>query len=568
MAGIVYRDADGAYTVTSGDSTSSYTSLREALDAALPAVATHEKAARLRDEKSGDLNGAWRWLPATDVEAVAKGGVRIDATAIREMADSLNTSPRPVPIDGGPTPEGMAPSPVHGTAFDSGTPANGYAHWAVVVEGPTVDDAKLYLFAEVMPHIAREIDSGRLAEGSVHFGYSSVDGELPRGVELISHALTNDPAVKTLAPANSVRGLTLGTRTVSMVGALRARPITRTREKSMKKIAIRAGLTAIVNETAKKAGKDAEAVRGPALDKLAQLATSLGIDINDEMDSESWESPIDQAICALKNAAKVEKILEAAPAAPPASAAPAVAAASAKRTDAAPPAASAAPATETQRSPVAGLADEPAKDKFIADVLAALVNAGVIADATDAASALAAVQAMPPKSEGATDTDPTQQMGAGGSAAASAERSASVAAEQMRADIVSMKRELEELRPLREEKRARDHADHVDGEAKRRGITLTTAVRAKLLKMDKAGVDAALDLVSQPPTGMVMGDVGDTASGGTELTIRSATDACMDEAAKQAAKDEPKHLTRARAQRMARERFPAAFQGEGATSQD
>lgn len=214
------------------------------------------------------------------------------------------------------------------------------------------------------------------------------------------------------------------------------------------------------------------------------------------------------------------------------------------------------PAADAQRGAVAGLADEAAKDKFIADVLAALVNAGVTSDANDAASALAAVQAMPPKSEGGGDAagDPTQQMGA------AAARSASVAAaaEQMRADIVNMKRELEELRPLRDEKRARDHADHVDGEAKRRGITLTTAVRAKLLKMDKAGVDAALDLVAQPPTGLVMGNVGDSES--EPVSVTEAIDSLVPEALKSAPKGgEPAAHTRSRATRMAKSRWPSLF---------
>lgn len=531
---IVHLDADGAYTVTAGDSTSAFTSLREALDAALPAVAAHEKAARLRDVDTGDLNGAWRWLPATDVETVAKEGVRIDAQAIREMADSLNSSPRPVPIDGGPTPKGMLESPVHGTAFSSGTPANGWAHWAVVVEGPGAEDAKLYLFSEIVPEVAREIDAGRMAEGSVHFGYASADGELPRGVELISHALTNDPAVKTLAPANSVRGMRFASRSIHLTGSLRARPLKRL---PMAKITIRSQL----------------ALRGPALDKLTEVASLLGISIDDEMEAESWSSPTNEAIQAIKSLAKAEKILEGLP--PPAApAAPAAQTNAAKRTEGAPPPAAQAttPPGEGQRAPVAGLADEPAKDKFITDILAALMSAGVISSADDAAAALAACMAMMPKSEGAGDVDEAQQMSASA-------RAGHVAAEQLRSEVEGMKRELAELRPLRDEKRARDHADYIDAEAKRRGITLTTATRAKLLKMDKAGVDAALDLVAQPPTGNVMGGVGDDAQPGDVTSVKAATDACMEEARRSAKKDEPEHYVRARAQDIARKRFPGAF---------
>lgn len=191
--------------------------LREALDAARATM--RAKAAFLRDPDSGDLVGAWRWLPATEEESAPIGGVRIDATAIDEMAASLNDRSTPIPIDGGPAPHGMLASEVHGTAFDSGTPANGWAHAAVSVAG---DDGRveLYLWAELLPSVAREIDAGRLAMGSVHFGCERVEEDgAPRGCVLISHALTNTPAVTTIAPANSVRdGISSAWRSRAIAG--------------------------------------------------------------------------------------------------------------------------------------------------------------------------------------------------------------------------------------------------------------------------------------------------------------------------------------------------------------
>src|SRR6266403_671908 len=294
MAGHVSFSTDGKYTVTAGDSTTEFTSLREARDAALPTVATFEKTARLRNVDTGELNGGWRWLPACDVEKHAENGIRIDVQAIDEMAASLNAKPRPIPIDGGPTPPGMLPSEVHGTALTGGgTLANGYAHWGIVVAGPVDDAASLYLFAELEPTVARQIDAGRMAEGSVHFGYAEKSGDLPRGVELISHALTNDPAVQTLAPANSVKSARrLSMLSASLRSAHRSPNFTRTTrtEKPMKKTTVRKQFHAM-------------ALRGPALDKLTSVCASLGIAIDDEMEADSWDSPTIDAISAIKTVA-------------------------------------------------------------------------------------------------------------------------------------------------------------------------------------------------------------------------------------------------------------------------
>lgn len=542
--GIIRADLGGTYEVTAGDSTDSYASLRDALDAALPTVATREKTATLRDPDTGELNGAWRWLPATDVEPSAVDGVRIDAAAIREMAASLNARPGPVPIDGGPTPAGMLPSDVHGTAYTGGgTPANGWAHWAVVVEGPGADQAKLYLYAELVPEVARELDAGRIATGSVHFGYASLEGEAPRGVELISHALTNDPAVKTLAPANSVRnGAPLTVRRGHQLagGVMRA---SAKGQRSMK--------TSIAK---------ASNLRGPALDKLTQVCALLGVDINAEIEAECWDSPTDDAIRLIKQAASLEKVLEGAPATP---AMPVTSAtSSAARADAPPTAVDQA----AQSAPVAGLADETAKDAWITQIMAALTQAG-LGDGTDANASLSVLQGAADKIKGAmavadAPADPTVQMGA--------DRSAHGAAlEQMRAELASLRTEVTELRPLREEKRTRDHADYVTSEAKRRGVTLVDGVRSKLLKMPREAVDAALDLVAQPPSGVVMpfSDAERSGGGGGAKSFADIVRAEFlptvraENAAKPRMKQQPEHYLVADAQRRAAAKYPHLVPG-------
>lgn len=191
----VSHTAEGWQVAATGDV---YVSLREALDGALAGVATHEKPAYFRDADGVEC-GVFRWLPAAEEEDAPLRGVRLDSVAIEEMAASLNSATRAIPIDGG-TPD----SPPHGTVFDPSTPTNGRGHWAVVVlnaRGKT----EVYLWAELLPSMAREVDVGRIGEGSVHVRWERLDGETPRGVEWASHALLNDPGIQTLAPANSVR---------------------------------------------------------------------------------------------------------------------------------------------------------------------------------------------------------------------------------------------------------------------------------------------------------------------------------------------------------------------------
>lgn len=274
----VYVRADGdAWSLidaASGDPLSAHDSARQALAAALEhgSVGGLLKEANLRSD--GEADGAWRWLDASAEEPEAVDGARITAESMWEMAAGLNARATAIPIDGGGAPEGLSQSEVHGTARDTATPANGFAHLGV----PVVDDGgttHLYLHGELISEVAAEVDRGRLAYGSIHFRYedTSDDGALI-GAELVSHALTNDPAVTTLTPGSS-RG-----RSARKTGC-------RTRRMQM-----------------------AQSSRGPALDKLTEIATALNVDISEEMkDADAYWGPIMTAIQALKSGAQVEQIV-------------------------------------------------------------------------------------------------------------------------------------------------------------------------------------------------------------------------------------------------------------------
>lgn len=153
----------------------------------------------------GEPDGVWRALDASAVEDEPIDGARISERTIWELAESLNTSPKAKAVNGGPS-SGFAASLPHGDAFEGGGhPANGWAHVGVPVikaSGRT----HLYLFAELTAEVAKEVDRGRLAFGSVYFGMERIDEEdnfAALGAALISHALTNDPAVETLSPGSA-----------------------------------------------------------------------------------------------------------------------------------------------------------------------------------------------------------------------------------------------------------------------------------------------------------------------------------------------------------------------------
>ncbi|UJR81482.1 hypothetical protein [Sandaracinus amylolyticus] len=288
--------ADGEWEVVdraSGERVGeTHASRNAALDAALAELGDVLKGPHLRDDKTGETVGQWRWLDATSEEDEADvldadGNVarpRITAAAIDSMAANLNASPMPRPIDGGKVPSDFAPSEVHGTYEDSGTPANGWAHAAV----PFVNDkgrTHLALRAELWPTVAREVDRGRLAYGSVHVeGDDMDDTGAIEGATLESHALTNRPVVQTLLPSTAM--LSRGRRAVV---TLRSRgKDTMTKPKVM-------------------------TLRGAALTALTELCALIGIEFSEEMDADEWSSPAVSRVRALKQLAVGEQVIEALP---------------------------------------------------------------------------------------------------------------------------------------------------------------------------------------------------------------------------------------------------------------
>lgn len=205
------RETAQGWEVVAGDRVlGAHASLTVALDMVLRALLADSARKRpiLCDVATHEPNGAWRWLPASAEERAQDwpDGGWIDRTSLVEAAESLNVAVNPIPIDGGPTPPGMLPSAVHGSELSGGgVPANGWAHYAVVCD--TRSGAELYVWAELVPAVAAEVDAGRLAFGSVAFAFTGLTDEgAMRGVEYVSHALTNRPAVQTMTPSTSVRG--------------------------------------------------------------------------------------------------------------------------------------------------------------------------------------------------------------------------------------------------------------------------------------------------------------------------------------------------------------------------
>lgn len=250
--------------------------LDDALEAARSLSDVADRPMVFRDDERVEV-GRLRWLDAAVEETTAIDGVRFDADTLWHVAAGLNARRRGVPIDGGPPPPEGAESGVHASAADSGTPANGWARAGVVVVDESVE-THLYLEAELMPHIAREVDSGRLAYGSIHIATGGVDDDgVPLAPVLESHALTNRPLGEGLMPSTGLF-------------ACRSQPTRR------------------IKTMAKK-----YTLRGAAAEKLAEVGASLGIELAEEMESDSYISPIADAVQKLHDAAAVEAIVEGSP---------------------------------------------------------------------------------------------------------------------------------------------------------------------------------------------------------------------------------------------------------------
>lgn len=281
----VYVRAEGdawALADTATDETlSTHDTARQALVAASKRedVQVLGKRANLRED--GEPIGVWRWFDASAEEDESIGGSRITAESIWEMAASLNERRSAIPINGGGSVRGLGDSAPHGDAVTGGDHlANGFAHLGF----PVIDEtgrAHLFLRGELLPEIAAEFDLGRLAYGSIRFGFDEVDEAddyAVKGAVLISHALTNDPAVTTLTAGSERR-----------------------RSSEHANVACRTRRSFMANKPA--------AQRGPIADVLAKIASMLGI-TTEQLEENPWA--VSDAVYTLQNGAKVEEILEAA----------------------------------------------------------------------------------------------------------------------------------------------------------------------------------------------------------------------------------------------------------------
>lgn len=184
---VVIETDDGAEVrLRDADSGERYASLREALDSLLADEDYRPRAGILRE--GGEAVGVWRWLDATAEEpAPAPDGSQVTREVIATMAARLNAA-SPAPMDGGT-------SEAHQQLRETSTHADGFAHVGVEVRDRS-GRWHLFLYCEIAPEVARAIDAGRLAYGSIGF---TEDGRL------LQHALTNVPAVEGLRPNNAIR---------------------------------------------------------------------------------------------------------------------------------------------------------------------------------------------------------------------------------------------------------------------------------------------------------------------------------------------------------------------------
>lgn len=520
---VYVRDSGTSWDLHASDGglLSEHATAREALDAALAdQAAGFVKRANLREE--GEPIGAWRWLDASAEEDEPIGGARITAPSIWEMCASLNTRKSAIPINGGGAPRaGLGDSLPHGDAYTGGDHlANGYAHVAL----PVIDeDERVHIFlrSELLPEIDREVELGRLAYGSIRFAFESVDETNNFGIKgatLISHALTNDPAVTTLT-AGSERRRTNGGPAF---------------------IACRTWRAEMPKQTHK---------RGPAGDKLRELLSMLGIEWSAEMEGEGWYSPASEAVAALKSAAKVETIVEGAPA---------------EGGEAA-----------MQRAGVREVEGvEP--DKVEATLTAMLAFGRKVLGKPDASAddVLAELESRAEEIGKAigTDTPPAEEP----SEAAAEEGGRPVdvkpedekpkdepkpepekdkgEAEKERAALRAKVDRLEMREWLRKEIAAR-HLDREHGDRKPIPEPEIEELVDHALGGEKgrALVTKLLDARNAPPSAHPLDTTA--APGPDPKTLREATDLCMKEITEQHP-SEQRHVQRARAQKLARERFP------------
>ena len=136
-------------------------------------------------------DGVRRWIPASAL--MTDNGMPFSEEFIADMIRNLNAEAVSIPIDGGA--EG---SEAHETASKR---AIGWAHRGAMVDGHA------YLESEVLPDVASAIDGGTLAYSSVDVDFlTTEEGEyVPGSAHLITHALTNTPRNRSMAPMQSVQ---------------------------------------------------------------------------------------------------------------------------------------------------------------------------------------------------------------------------------------------------------------------------------------------------------------------------------------------------------------------------
>lgn len=268
---------------------STHDTLRRALDGALGLAAfgrkldadLRAKSPVLHDVKTGLPNGAYRWLDASAEELEPlDDGSQVTPGRIRSMARNLTAANQPIPLDGGVIP-GQLPSGPHDQLFDSGTPSRGWAHvGAEWREMPSDEwpDGRVHLafYAELLPVVARAMDSGELAFGSIGFKHSKNSDE----ATALQHALTNMPVVTGLLPSSAMR-------TESPTDHLFARGAARRLLMS---------------------DKTKTAARGPATDLLKSLYAKLNI--TEEAAQKNFYDEVYSKLRALADHSSVEGMLE------------------------------------------------------------------------------------------------------------------------------------------------------------------------------------------------------------------------------------------------------------------
>ena len=514
MAALVRETADGQFEVVDGDDgddvLATFDLQTDALDDALERNGGKTKPARLHDYETKEPNGVWRWLHALDVEDEPVGGARIDEQTVDEAIASLNNSPRAEPINGG-----LPDSPAHGPSGD--TLATGYAHHAVKT---IAADGRVggYVIAELLPEVDVNVGTGRIASDSIGLsGTVAEEGGPIRDAEFDHLALTGKNAVGTLKPNAAIRA---GERFVA-VRSHRLSSRTKGKPMPVTKTSVRAEIVKPLN------------LRGVALDALTVLCKSLGVELDTELTSDEWSSPAKAALCALREMAKAERLVESLTGAQQASARSAVRAVIAP--------------TLQLRAEI-----DDAKWGELAKALGLEASASID-------DAIAAAGKLKP----ADDADNTDE----GDMTTEKDKAAAEAKDAARSQkITSLEAE---VAGLRAESEARKDAEWLDAEIAKRGATVSSETRSKFeraLRADRkdgrelvAGLIADLPVAPAAVRKLSSGGGKEIVSGAPVEVDRARFDALVESKVatlRAADAESPKHHLVARAQKLVRAEHP------------